>query len=189
MRGYRGLKVAAATVGLSAALAGTSVGLAIPAGAAPRSPCTAGSYPPAQSTVALSRSRAEVGMRMSFEARCFKPNERIRATVFSDPVRVGTYSANRNGRVEGGFRVPRLEPGRHTLELRGLESGTVQTARFTVARNVGNGNGNGRDNDDSSLAFTGSDLGAAAGLGALLLAGGGALVIAAKRRKHVNAAA
>jgi hypothetical protein len=187
----RGIKVAAATLSLSAALGGTAaIGLALPAGAAPRSPCTQGSYPPAQSTVALSRSRADVGMRMSYEARCFKPNERVRATVFSKPVVVDTERANRNGAVDGSFRVPNVPAGRHTLELRGLESGTIQTATFVVRDGRGNGNGNGNNrSDDSSLAFTGSDFGTTAGLGALLLAGGGALVIAAKRRKHVNAAA
>jgi LPXTG-motif cell wall-anchored protein len=41
--------------------------------------------------------------------------------------------------------------------------------------------------DPSSLAFTGSDMAKTGGLGALLLLGGGALVMAAKRRKHVNA--
>lgn len=185
----RGIKVAAATLSLSAALGGTAaIGLALPAGAAPRSPCTQGSYPPAQSTVALDRSRADVGMRMSYEARCFKPNERVRATVFSKPVVVDTERANRNGAVDGSFRVPNVPAGRHTLELRGLESGTIQTATFVVRDGRGNGNGNNRS-DDSSLAFTGSDFGTTAGLGALLLAGGGALVIAAKRRKHVNAAA
>ena len=185
----RGFKVAAATLGLSAALAGASVaGLAVPAGAATRSPCTAGSYPPAQSTVALSRSQADVGMRMSFEARCFQPGEQVRATVFSDPVTVGTFQVNRKGAVSGSFGVPNVPAGQHTLELRGLTSGTVQSASFTVG-SPGKAKGKNTTDDESSLAFTGSDIGTTAGLGALLLAGGGGLLVAARRRKQVNAAA
>jgi hypothetical protein len=108
--------------------------------------------------------------------------------VYSQPVVVDTDRANRRGAVEGRFRVPNVPAGKHTLELRGLESGIVQTASFVVTEGRGNGNGKGKGNDDSSLAFTGSDFGTTAGLGALLLAGGGALIIAARRRKHVNAA-
>ncbi len=182
----RGFKAAMAAVSLSAAITGVSVAVAMPATAAPRPSCTEG-YPPAQSTVALGRSRADVGMRISYEARCFKPNERVRATVFSKPVVVDTTRANSNGRVSDAFRVPNVPAGRHTLELRGLESGIVQTAGFEV-RAKGNGNASNRGNDDSSLAFTGSDIAKTGGAGALLLLGGGALVMAAKRRKHVNAA-
>jgi hypothetical protein len=184
----RGFKAAMAAVSLSAAITGVSVAVAMPATAAPRPSCTQG-YPPAQSTVALGRSRADVGMRISYEARCFKPNERVRATVFSKPVVVDTTRANSTGRVSDGFRVPNVPAGRHTLELRGLESGIVQTARFEVRGKAGNGNASTRGNDDSSLAFTGSDIAKTGGAGALLLFGGGALVMAAKRRKHVNAAA
>ena len=183
----RGIRVAAATVGLSAALTGTAIGVATPAGASHGGECTPGSYPPSHSTVSTSRSRAEVGMRMRFEARCFASGERVRATVFSEPVRVGTYTANARGAVEGGFTVPKVTPGRHTLELRGLSSGTVQTTRFVVAEDRRGRQGSSADND--SLAFTGGDFGTTAGIGALLVAGGGALLMAARRRKHVNAPA
>ena len=89
----RALKVAAATVGLSAALTGTAVGLAAPANAAPNGGCVAGTYPPASSTVALSRSRASVGMTMSYEARCFAPGEPVRVTVYSTPTYLHTKTA------------------------------------------------------------------------------------------------
>jgi hypothetical protein len=183
-----GVKAAMAAVSLSAVITGAAVTVAMPANAATRPSCTQGSYPPAASTVAVSRSRADVGMRMSYQARCFKPNEQVRATVFSEPVVVGTTKAKRNGAVSGSFRVPNVPAGNHTLELRGLESGTVQSATFVVRAARGAG-GTGSSNDDSSLAFTGSDIAKTGGAGALLLLGGGALVMAAKRRKHVNAAA
>jgi hypothetical protein len=184
MRGIRGIKVATATLGLSAALAGTAVGLAGPASAA----CEGG-YPRAQCTVALNDNRVRPGEEVGFRATGYEPGERVRGTVFSEPIRVGTWTANRNGVVQGRFTVPRrLSPGRHTFQLRGLESNVIKTARFTVVGRANNGNGNGNgNNNDSSLAFTGSDLALTAGAGAVLLAGGGALVIAARRRKHVNA--
>ena len=186
----RAFKVAAATVGLSAALTGTAVGLAAPVSAAPGAGCENGQYPPARSTVALSRSRAEVGMQMSYEARCMKPNEKATATVYSTPVLVGTPTVDANGSVSGSFTVPSsLKPGRHTLEIRGLESGAVQSATFIVVPNAAAAGTASNSSDPSSLAFTGSDAAKTAGAGAVLLLGGGALIVAARRRKHVNAAA
>ena len=183
----RALKVAAATVGLSAALTGTAVGLAGPVNAAPNGGCTAGTYPPANSTVALSRSRATVGMTMSYEARCFAPGEPVRVTVYSTPTYIETKTASATGEVSGSFTVPStLKAGRHTLEL-AAATGT-QTATFVVVpSSAAAGNGNKKDND--SLAFTGSDAAKTAGAGAVLLLGGGALIVAARRRKTASAAA
>jgi hypothetical protein len=184
----RAIKVAAATVGLSAALTGTAVGLAGPVNAAPGSNgCKNGAYPPANSTVALSRSRATVGMQMSYEARCFAPNERGNATVYSTPQRVGGFQANAAGEVSGTFTVPtNLKPGRHTLEL-AAPSGTQSATFIVVPNEAAAGNNKGRNDD--SLAFTGSDAAKTAGAGAVLLLGGGALILAAKRRKSASAAA
>jgi hypothetical protein len=183
----RALKVAAATVGLSAALTGTAVGLAGPVNAAPGTGgCTQGSYPPASSTVALSRSRATVGMQMSYEARCFKPGEAVTVTVYSTPQVVGTTTANSAGEVSGTFTVPsNLEAGRHTLEL-AAATGT-QSASFIVVPNAAAADSS--SSDDDSLAFTGSDAAKTAGAGAVLLLGGGALIVAARRRKTASAAA
>ena len=182
----RALKVAAATVGLSAALTGTAVGLAGPVNAAPNGGCSAGTYPPASSTVALSRSRASVGMTMSYEARCFRPGEQGTATVYSTPQQVDTFTANSAGEVSGSFTVPNLKPGRHTLEL-AAASGTQSATFVIVPSEPAAGNGNKKDSD--SLAFTGSDAAKTAGAGAVLLLGGGALIVAARRRKTANAAA
>lgn len=184
----RAFKVAAATVGLSAALTGTAVGLAGPVNAAPGTAgCTQGSYPPANSTVALSRSRATVGMQMSYEARCFKPGEKVTATVYSTPQNVGVQTADATGTVKGSFTVPsNLKPGRHTLEL-AAATGT-QSASFVVVPSAAAA-GTSANADNGSLAFTGSDAAKTAGAGFVLLLGGGALIVAAKRRKHANAAA
>lgn len=181
----RGIKVAVVTIGLSTALTGTAVGLAGPAGAAPKSGCSQGNYPPAAAQIALSRSRATVGMTISFDARCFKGDDKVTATVYSKPMQVGQYSANANGVVTGSFTVPAVSPGRHTLRLVGTD-GTQASAGFTVVP-ASAASAIPTSSDPSSLAFTGSDMAKTGGLGALLLLGGGALVIAAKRRKHVNA--
>ena len=182
----RGIKVAVVTIGLSTALTGTAVGLAGPAGAAPTAVCTQGTYPPAAAQIALSRSRATVGMTISFNARCFAGNEKVSATVDSTAAQVGQYAADANGVVSGSFTVPVLSPGRHTLRLVGAD-GTQTSARFTVVPASAAASAIPSSSGPSSLAFTGSDMAKTGGLGGLLLLGGGALVMAAKRRKHVNA--
>jgi hypothetical protein len=186
----RGIKVAGAAVGLSAALAGTAVGLAGPTSAATRPSCTpegTGTYPPAASPIALDRSRASVGMAISFEARCFDNGDTVTATVYSTPKQVGTFTANSSGVVSGEFTVPQVEAGRHTLRLVGSD-GTQTSVGFTVVPSAAPAAGGTGSSTSGSLAFTGTDVAMTAGVGALLLLGGGALVMAAKRRKHVNAA-
>ena len=186
----RAIKVAAATVGLSAALTGTAVGLAGPVSAAPGTQgCTQGSYPPANSTVALSRSRATVGMTISYQARCFKPGEKVTATVYSTPQQVGVLTADQQGSVSGSFTVPStLKPGRHTLEL-AAATGTQSAGFIVVPNEAAAGTGSNKGSGSDSLAFTGSDAAKTAGAGIVLLLGGGALIVAAKRRKHANVAA
>lgn len=182
----RAFKVAAATVGLSAALTGTAVGLAGPVNAAPGTGCTQGAYPPASSTVALSRSRATVGMEISYRARCFKPGEQVTVTLYSTPQVLGTRTATSTGEVSGTFTVPsNLQPGSHTLEL-AAATGT-QSASLTVVPSAATTGS--ASNDDDSLAFTGSDAAKTVGTGAVLLLGGGALIMAARRRKTASATA
>jgi hypothetical protein len=181
----RGVKVAGATLGLSVVLSGAAVGLAGPASAAP---CPGG-YPANQCTIAIDDSRVVVGQEVGFRATGYTPGEQARATVFSTPVVVGTYTANASGVVNGTFTVPNVNKGRHTLTVVGLTSGIENSVRFNVVPNAkAAGNNSNGSSDSDSLAFTGSDTFKTAGVGALLLVGGGALIMASKRRKHVNAA-
>ena len=56
----------------------------------------------------------------------FNPGERVRLVVNSDPLDVGTLSADSDGTVTFTFDIPRtFEPGVHTATLTGDESGII----------------------------------------------------------------
>ena len=190
----RAMKAAFAAISLSAAVTGASVGLASTASAEPN--CGHhGGYPPKHDSVQISDNRVRPGQRVSFNSKCYKPKEKVRGTVHSDPIVVGTWTASTSGVVSGSFKVPSsLAPGRHTLELRGLSSGVTESTTFVVegrsgaaaANAAGTGTGAG---SNGSLAFTGADVAGTVGAGLVLLLGGGAMVVTSTRRKHVNSAA
>jgi hypothetical protein len=188
----RAFKVAAATVGLSAALVGVAAG---PASAAP---ACQGGYPAAQCTMSVSDSRVVVGQTVNFSAGGFGANEMVTVTLTqgNTVVVIGEFQANAQGVVSGSFKVPNVKPGRYALTATGESSRGSQSVALNVLPNETaagtNGNPAGAKGNPAgldSLAFTGSDAGKTAGAGAVLLLGGGALIVAARRRKHVNAAA
>lgn len=188
----RGIKVAAATIGLSAALTGTAVGLAGPASAA----CQGG-YPAAQCTISVNDSRVVVGQRVTFRATGYAANEMVTVTMTrgGTVVVIGQFRANAQGVVRGSFRVPRVTPGRYALKATGNTSGLAQSVALTVVRKdtdvrkdtVAGTHANSAD--PGSLAFTGTDAAKTAGAGGVLLLGGGALIVAARRRKNAHDAA
>jgi hypothetical protein len=177
----RGMKAAAVTIGLSAALTGGAVGLAGPASAAN---CVGG-YPPASCTLTVSDSRVVVGQTLSYRGTGYTAGEKANVTV--DSTLIGTIIANASGVATGSFTVPNLALGRHTLTVTGLSSGVVQSAKFVVVPKPAAA-AIPAPSSSGPLAFTGSESAKAAGVGALLLLGGGALMMAGKRRKRVNAA-
>lgn len=192
----RALKAAFAAISLAAAVTGGSVGIASTASAAPGTNCGHhGGYPPKHDDMQISQSQVRPGDRESFNSKCFKPKEQVRATVHPNPVVVGTWTASSSGSVSGTFTVPKgLQPGTHTLELRGLSSGITETASFVVqggttgtGASTGTGTGTG-SKANGSLAFTGADVAGTVGAGLVLMLGGGALVVASQRRKHGSAA-
>lgn len=183
----RAFKVAAATIGLSAALTGTAVGLAGPASAA----CQGG-YPAAQCTISVNDSRVVVGQTVTFRATGYAANEMVTVTMTKGGtvVVIGQFRADGNGVVTGSFRVAQVTPGRYALKATGNTSGLTQSVALTVVPSAAAAAGtHANAADPSSLAFTGTDAAKTAGAGAVLLLGGGALIVAARRRKNAHAAA
>lgn len=53
----------------------------------------------------------------------FLPESRFGVVMFSDPVKVADGTAGTEGDIDAKFRVPEvLEPGRHTLQVNGLDA-------------------------------------------------------------------
>lgn len=158
------------------------LGLSAPASAAPG---CAPAYPPGNTTIELSRNVVPQGQAVSFAASCFAQAETVLGEVRSEPIQVGTWTADAQGQVEGEFTVPEgLHPGRHTFILTGQQSGTVEKVRFTVVPAVAAGApGLEQTGGPSSLAFTGVEVAGMVGGGLALIGGGVLLVMVARRRR------
>jgi len=127
----------------------------------------------------------------------FAPGETVALTLFSDPIALGTLTADGDGIVRGSFTVPAAaSTGAHEVEALGGTSQTAVRAAFRVVdtapadqgvRPVRPGTG------DGSLAFTGGptqDPTDGALVAGVLVASGLALVglgLGARRRRRLDA--
>ncbi len=111
--------------------------------------------------------------------------------MFSTPRNLGVKEVDSNGRVTFTFNTAGLGVGAHTIQIKGLQSGIVLRASFTVVA-AGAGTGSGTlasggtavtSGSGSGLAFTGSNaIVPLAFAGGVLLAVGGGAVVAGRRR-------
>jgi LPXTG-motif cell wall-anchored protein len=104
----------------------------------------------------------------------FKPGEVVTVVLHSTPTVLGTFTADANGVVTATFTVPAgTAAGSHTLVFEGNQGSYFQEA-FQVAASV--------QTASSGLAYTGADVAVPLALGgALVLAGGGALLVSRRR--------
>ncbi|WP_337248747.1 Ig-like domain-containing protein [Leucobacter luti] len=80
----------------------------------------------------LSAERLLAGDVLDIMGHGFLPNEQVAGTVYSDPVGLGTLTADADGDVTFTFTVPEgFETGEHRAVLDGVASGEVSEA-FTV---------------------------------------------------------
>jgi hypothetical protein len=83
-------------------------------------------------TATLSTTSAAIGSRVTVSGSGFNAGEAIDGALFSDPIDVGTTTASATGSAALAFTVPEVEQGRHTVQLKGRESGRIVTATLTV---------------------------------------------------------
>ncbi|MFE9643702.1 LPXTG cell wall anchor domain-containing protein [Streptomyces sp. NPDC006365] len=97
------------------------------------------------------------------------------AFLLSKPIKLGRFTADSNGTVEGTVTIPKwIDPGQHTFRLKGEESKRTLSAEITVRSHK------------PHLAKTGEDrstvlLGGAAGL---LLLGGGTMMAVRRLKRN-----
>jgi LPXTG-motif cell wall-anchored protein len=74
------------------------------------------------------------GQTATFTGAGFQPGESVTGTFFSDPIPMGTVTADAEGRAVFAFAIPpTVAAGQHTVRLVGATSGTVELA-VTVAQ-------------------------------------------------------
>ncbi|MET9679728.1 hypothetical protein [Streptomyces coeruleorubidus] len=159
-------RAAFATAAASAVLAAVPVVGAQPAHAQP--------YPPDPPALTLTATTVEAGDDLGFTGTGFDPNEGVTAVLFSKPVKLGRFTADANGTVEGTVTIPKwTDPGKHIFRLKGVESKLSLKAKIFVRPHKPHLADTG---EDRSLVMLG-------GTAALLTLGAGTMV-AVRRRRH-----
>jgi LPXTG-motif cell wall-anchored protein len=144
--------------------------------------------------VVLGASSVTAGGSLAVAGSGFGAGEQVTVTLFSDPVRLATFTADGSGAVSGVVAVPVSTPnGVHTVELRGVTTDRAATASLQVTgggalpgTSVGSpgasapGAGGGGGGDD--LARTGAAPSAALLIAALALLSG--VLLVARRRQE-----
>ena len=159
--------------------------------------------------ITISVDTAKPGDTIAVGGTGFSPSEPVRVTLFSEPVVLGTTTADQNGLASLTFVLPaNTPPGAHTIEMLGLASGkqlsvalqvspssttttttttTVPGATTTAAGGAGSeGGGSGGATtvpaDQGTLPRTGDDATHNLPLAVLLISLGVVLSVVASRR-------
>jgi hypothetical protein len=152
-------------------------------------------YGPNAPVVGLSTSIIPPGGSLTVSGSSYQPGEGITIVLHSFPATVGTTTADPSGNFSTTVTIPSDTPlGNHTITATGNTSGTTASAGILVATSSTSGAGGASSGSSGgvastgsssggSLAFTGADLAATAGVGAIALALGGMLVFAGRRRR------
>jgi hypothetical protein len=111
----------------------------------------------------------------------FKGGEIVIIFIHSTRAELGSTTANADGTINTTVTIPASYKGAHTLEAVGQTSGvTASTPIQLGGSTTGTGSGSG---SGSGLSSTGVAVVGIGALGVVLLAGGGLLLIAGRRRK------
>jgi hypothetical protein len=129
--------------------------------------------------IATNTSTTPPGGQLLVTGENFVPNELITLVLHSTPVTLGTTTSTATGTFSTEVTIPAdTTPGAHTIVATGA-SGDFATTDITVAATTPIP----VTATSSGLAFTGADIAALSGVGAVALALGGMLILAGRRRR------
>jgi PGF-CTERM protein len=131
-------------------------------------------------SLTVSDSRVVPGQSMTVSGSGATPNGKVNIVFASTPRVVATTTADGDGNFSATFEVPSdVDAGTHTVTAVDAATGDVLAS---VAVVVPASAVDGSDGDDDSLPFTGSSTLPGIGIGVTLIALGGAVLLASRRR-------
>jgi hypothetical protein len=134
---------------------------------------------PAGSGAQVTRATLVPGEVQTITGTGFLPGERVHGVLHSTPVDLGWATADAQGVATFTVTLPAgFEPGAHSVTMRGETSGIEVSAAFTVGEVPA-----APAPSTTGLAYTGASVALPLTGGALLLAGGTALVVVGRRRR------
>ncbi len=135
-------------------------------------------------TVEVSARSVVAGGSLDVRATGFAPGERVEVQLNSTPVQLAQATADADGIVALRVTVPvTVEPGNHTLSVRGEFSGTASAPLTVRAATEPAAAGGTPSRGASSMPDTGAEVGSLAAFAALTMLLGGVLVAARRLRK------
>jgi len=151
-------------------------------------PAAAQQYPPAVNSLTVSDTTPSPGQTITIQGQTFAEGATATVVLNSDPVTLGSATANAAGQIVLQATIPTDTPlGSHTLVASG-QAPNGQTLSLSLAIEVVPAQGGGTGTSGGNLPRTGDSTSlplAKVGLG-LLAAGGVIYSIAAKRRKALS---
>ena len=151
-------------------------------------PAAAQQYPPAVNSLTVSDTTPSPGQTITIQGQTFAEGATATVVLNSDPVTLGSATANAAGQIVLQATIPTDTPlGSHTLVASG-PAPNGQTLSLSLAIEVVPAQGGGTGTSGGNLPRTGESTSlplAKVGLG-LLAAGGVIYSIAAKRRKALS---
>jgi len=154
---------------LIAVVAAFGVGMATPAFA----------YGPNAPTVTASTTSIGEGGSLTVSGTDFMPNASITIVLHSDPVTLTTTTADATGSFSVVTTIPSdAAPGAHAIVATDTDGDSASTALTVTGTTVPIA-------ADSALPFTGADIAALTGAGAVALGLGGTMILAGRRRRRM----
>jgi LPXTG-motif cell wall-anchored protein len=151
-------------------------------------PAAAQQYPPAVNSLTISDTTPSPGQTVTIQGQTFAEGATATVVLNSDPVTLGSATANAAGQIVLQATIPTDTPlGSHTLVASG-QAPNGQTLSLSLAIEVVPAQGSGTGTSGGNLPRTGDSTSlplAKVGLG-LLAVGGVIYSIAAKRRKALS---
>lgn len=137
-------------------------------------------------SLSISAKDLAPGESFALEGAGFAPDETVAVVLHSDPITVGTLTANDEGEIAGTLKVPSDAPdGSHRIVVTGAESGLTAEVDVTIATAAAPAGAAGPV--AALLASTGTALPiAAASVALALLVAGGALMLRRRRRSAIT---
>ncbi len=165
-----------ATCRRAVAVLGVALGLIMSALAA-GTPASAAPYTTAP-TVAVSTTNPCVGCPLTISVAGFAANEQINVTLHTTVYNLGTATADSSGATTTTVTLPAGVSGAHTIVAVGATSGPSASIAITIGGAPGGGGGGGGGLPNTGVAAIG--IGA---VGVALIVGGGAALLAGRRRR------
>jgi hypothetical protein len=136
-------------------------------------------YGPNAATVGDSASSIGPGGSLTVSGSNFAPGDTVTIVLHSAPVTLGTTTVNASGAFSAVVTIPSdTAPGQHEIVASDTDGDSASTSLLVT--------GTVPLAATPSLPFTGADIAALSGVGAVALALGGMLILTGRRRRRVT---